>query len=214
MAMAARRNRGALLTWMAVAFVVTVLVTRVYLQLTGFPSIGSGKIHLAHAVWGGLLLIVAAILPLMLAPSRVLTLCAVLGGVGAGLFMDPFLMERVEIVKALMREARMIVLDEPTAALNDQEILKACIPGCESLDKLSDTEMTAKVRLRIGPVSAAFGGKVTLSDIDPPNGYKISGEGQGGVAGFAKGGAVVRLFFASDVPPAGEYWKNSGYQRR
>ncbi len=83
--------------------------------------------------------------------------------------------------------------DKVFAALNDQEILKACIPGCESLDKLSDTEMTAKVRLRIGPVSAAFGGKVTLSDIDPPNGYKISGEGQGGVAGFAKGGAVVRL---------------------
>ena len=53
--------------------------------------------------------------------------------------------------------------------------------------------MTAKVRLRIGPVSAAFSGKVTLSDIDPPNGYKISGEGQGGVAGFAKGGAVVKL---------------------
>jgi len=83
--------------------------------------------------------------------------------------------------------------DKVFAALNDQEVLKACIPGCESLEKLSDTEMTAKVRLRIGPVSAAFGGKVTLSDIDPPNGYKISGEGQGGVAGFAKGGAVVRL---------------------
>jgi carbon monoxide dehydrogenase subunit G len=79
------------------------------------------------------------------------------------------------------------------AALNDQAVLKACIPGCETLDKLSDTEMTAKVRLRIGPVSAAFTGKVTLSDIDPPNGYKISGEGQGGVAGFAKGGAVVKL---------------------
>ena len=79
------------------------------------------------------------------------------------------------------------------AALNDQDVLKACIPGCESLEKLSDTEMTAKVRLRIGPVSAAFSGKVTLSDIDPPNGYKISGEGQGGAAGFAKGGAVVRL---------------------
>jgi uncharacterized protein len=78
-------------------------------------------------------------------------------------------------------------------ALNDQAILQACIPGCESLDKLSDTEMTAKVRLRIGPVSAAFSGKVTLSDIDPPNGYKITGEGQGGVAGFAKGGAVVTL---------------------
>jgi carbon monoxide dehydrogenase subunit G len=53
--------------------------------------------------------------------------------------------------------------------------------------------MKAKVRLRIGPVSASFSGKVTLSDIDPPNGYKISGEGQGGVAGFAKGGAVVTL---------------------
>ena len=79
------------------------------------------------------------------------------------------------------------------AALNDPEVLKACIPGCETLDKLSDTEMTAKVRLRIGPVSAAFSGKVTLSDLDPPNGYKISGEGQGGVAGFAKGGAVVKL---------------------
>ena len=67
------------------------------------------------------------------------------------------------------------------AKLNDPEVLKACIPGCESLDKLSDTEMTAKVRLRIGPVSAAFSGKVTLSDIDPPNGYKISGEGEGGI---------------------------------
>jgi carbon monoxide dehydrogenase subunit G len=79
------------------------------------------------------------------------------------------------------------------AALNDPDVLKACIPGCESLEKVSDTEMTAKVRLRIGPVSASFTGKVTLSDIDPPNGYKISGEGQGGVAGFAKGGAVVTL---------------------
>jgi carbon monoxide dehydrogenase subunit G len=83
--------------------------------------------------------------------------------------------------------------DKVFAALNDQGVLKACIPGCESLEKLSDTEMTAKVRLRIGPVSAAFSGKVTLSDIDPPNGYKITGEGQGGVAGFAKGGAVVKL---------------------
>ncbi len=79
------------------------------------------------------------------------------------------------------------------AALNDPSVLQACIPGCESLEKVSDTEMTAKVRLRIGPVSASFSGKVTLSDIDPPNGYKITGEGQGGVAGFAKGGAVVTL---------------------
>jgi len=79
------------------------------------------------------------------------------------------------------------------AALNDVTILQACIPGCESLEKSSDTEMKAKVRMRIGPVSASFTGKVTLSDLDPPNGYKISGEGQGGAAGFAKGGAVVAL---------------------
>jgi uncharacterized protein len=79
------------------------------------------------------------------------------------------------------------------AALNDPAVLQACIPGCESLEKTSDTEMKAKVRLRIGPVSASFTGKVTLSDLDPPNGYKISGEGQGGAAGFAKGGAVVSL---------------------
>lgn len=79
------------------------------------------------------------------------------------------------------------------AALNDTSVLQACIPGCESLEKTSDTEMKAKVRMRIGPVSASFTGKVTLSDLDPPNGYRISGEGQGGAAGFAKGGAVVTL---------------------
>src|SRR5262245_33077042 len=79
------------------------------------------------------------------------------------------------------------------AALNDPGVLQTCIPGCESLEKVSDTEMKAKVRMRIGPVSASFSGKVMLSDIDPPNGYKISGEGQGGAAGFAKGGAVVAL---------------------
>src|SRR6266853_951023 len=83
--------------------------------------------------------------------------------------------------------------DKVFAALNDPSILQACIPGCESLEKTSDTEMKAKVRLRIGPVRASFPGEVPLSDIDPPNGYKISGEGQGGVAGFATGGAVVAL---------------------
>jgi carbon monoxide dehydrogenase subunit G len=83
--------------------------------------------------------------------------------------------------------------DKVFAALNDTAVLQACIPGCESLEKTSDTEMKAKVRMRIGPVSASFSGKVTLSDIDPPNGYRISGEGQGGAAGFAKGGAVVAL---------------------
>ena len=79
------------------------------------------------------------------------------------------------------------------AALNNPEILKACIPGCEELNKTSDTEFVARVVAKIGPVKAGFGGKVTLSDIDPPNGYTISGEGQGGAAGFAKGGAKVRL---------------------
>ena len=78
-------------------------------------------------------------------------------------------------------------------ALNDPEILKQAIPGCETITKLSDTEMTATVRTKVGPVSARFGGKVTISDRDPPNGYKISGEGTGGPAGFAKGGATVRL---------------------
>src|SRR5580692_7162818 len=79
------------------------------------------------------------------------------------------------------------------SALNDPEILKQCIPGCEEIIKSSDTEMSAKVRARVGPVSANFSGKVTLSDLDPPNGYKISGEGTGGPAGFAKGGATVQL---------------------
>ncbi len=78
-------------------------------------------------------------------------------------------------------------------ALNDPEILKQCITGCEEVQRLSPTEFAARVQARVGPVSARFGGKVTLSDLDPPNGYKISGEGQGGVAGFAKGGAEVRL---------------------
>src|SRR5438132_14393462 len=78
-------------------------------------------------------------------------------------------------------------------ALNDPEILRQSIVGCDEIEKLSDTEMTAKVTAKVGPVKARFGGKVTLSDLDPPNGYKISGEGHGGAAGFAKGGAVVRL---------------------
>lgn len=78
-------------------------------------------------------------------------------------------------------------------ALNDPETLKACIPGCETIEKVSDTELTATVKAKVGPVSAKFKGKVTLSDLDPPNSYKISGEGQGGPAGFGKGGATVTL---------------------
>ena len=77
--------------------------------------------------------------------------------------------------------------------LNDAATLQAAIPGCESLEKISDTEFVAKVATRIGPVSARFSGKVTLSDLDPPNGYRITGEGQGGAAGFAKGAARVTL---------------------
>ena len=79
------------------------------------------------------------------------------------------------------------------AKLNDTETLKACIPGCESFDKLSDTEFQAVAVTKIGPVKARFRGKVTLSDLDRPNGYKISGQGDGGVAGFASGGAMVKL---------------------
>ena len=79
------------------------------------------------------------------------------------------------------------------AALNDPAVLKQCIPGCQSLEMSSPTDMTATVVFRVGPVKATFGGKVTLSDLDPPNSYRIAGEGSGGIAGFAKGGATVRL---------------------
>ena len=78
-------------------------------------------------------------------------------------------------------------------ALNDPAVLKTCIPGCESLEKTSDTDMKATAAVKIGPISARFTGKVQLTDLDPPNSYRISGEGQGGVAGFAKGGANVHL---------------------
>ena len=77
--------------------------------------------------------------------------------------------------------------------LNDPDVLKACIPGCQELVKEGDTAFRATAKLAIGPVKATFKGKVTLSDVDPPNGYTITGEGEGGIAGFAKGGAKVRL---------------------
>lgn len=78
-------------------------------------------------------------------------------------------------------------------ALNDPEILKKAIPGCESLEKTSDTTMAAKVVLKIGPIKAKFEGAVELQNLNPPNSYTISGEGKGGLAGFAKGGADVTL---------------------
>jgi hypothetical protein len=77
--------------------------------------------------------------------------------------------------------------------LNDPEILKSSIPGCQAIEKLSDTEFTAKVVAQVGPVKANFSGKVMLSDLDPPKSYTIAGEGSGGVAGFAKGSAKVGL---------------------
>ena len=82
------------------------------------------------------------------------------------------------------------------AALNDVDVLKQAIPGCDSMNRLSDTEIEATVTAKVGPVKATFKGQVTLSDLDPPNGYSIRGEGKGGVAGFAKGGAKVRLLDA------------------
>ena len=82
--------------------------------------------------------------------------------------------------------------------LNDPEILKSCIPGCEDLVKSADNQFQATAKMKVGPVSARFKGRVTLSDFDPPNSYRISGEGEGGVAGFAKGVATVTLLDKDD----------------
>jgi len=78
-------------------------------------------------------------------------------------------------------------------ALNDPAILQRCLPGCETLEKQSETAFSATIKTKIGPVSARFTGTVTLENLDPPNSYRIVGEGQGGVAGFAKGSASVVL---------------------
>jgi carbon monoxide dehydrogenase subunit G len=78
-------------------------------------------------------------------------------------------------------------------ALNDPEMLKACVPGCESIDKTADNEYQVLMTARVGPVSAKFKGKLVLSDLNPPHSYSIAFEGQGGVAGFGKGGAQVSL---------------------
>jgi len=79
------------------------------------------------------------------------------------------------------------------AALNDPETLKACVPGCESIERTSDTEYAVQMTARVGPVSAKFKGKMTLSSLNPPHSYTIAFEGQGGVAGFARGSADVSL---------------------
>ena len=79
------------------------------------------------------------------------------------------------------------------AALNDPAVLKECLPGCQEIARVSETEMTATLTIKVGPVKATFAGAVTLSDLDPPNGYTLSGQGQGGPAGFASGEARVAL---------------------
>jgi carbon monoxide dehydrogenase subunit G len=88
-----------------------------------------------------------------------------------------------------------LAADRPTvwAKLNDPAVLKACIPGCEMLELNTENEFQAIATVKVGPVKARWKGKVRLLDLDPPNSYRISGEGEGGVAGFAKGGALVSL---------------------
>jgi carbon monoxide dehydrogenase subunit G len=84
------------------------------------------------------------------------------------------------------------------AALNDIDILKASIPGCQDLRRVSDTNLEAEVGLKVGPVKATFGGKVTLDQTGAPDRFSLTGEGNGGVAGFAKGGADVELIEDGD----------------
>ena len=94
-----------------------------------------------------------------------------------------------------MKGEQLIVASQADtwAALNDPEILKACIPGCESIERVTDSEYAVQMTARVGPVAAKFKGKLTLSDLKPPQSYSIAFEGQGGVAGFGKGGAQVQL---------------------
>ncbi len=94
-----------------------------------------------------------------------------------------------------MHATRTIAADRMTvwAALNDPEVLRACIPGCEELTGSPEEGFQALVKQKVGPVKATFRGEVVLSDVVPGTSYTISGEGKGGVAGFAKGGAQVRL---------------------
>jgi uncharacterized protein len=83
-------------------------------------------------------------------------------------------------------------------ALNDPDVLKACVPGCESITLVNPNEYQVLMTAKVGPVSAKFRGRLSLSDIKPPDSYSLAFEGQGGAAGFAKGGAQVRLFPEKD----------------
>tara|TARA_B100000212_G_scaffold102562_1_gene75623 strand:+ start:3372 stop:4001 length:630 start_codon:yes stop_codon:yes gene_type:complete len=95
------------------------------------------------------------------------------------------------------------------AALNDPEILKQCIPGCETLTKASDTNFSASVVAKVGPVKAKFSGEVELTELSPPSSYKISGEGKGGAAGFASGSADVKLEESDDGGTVLSYMVNA-----
>jgi carbon monoxide dehydrogenase subunit G len=99
------------------------------------------------------------------------------------------------------------------AKLNDPEVLKSCIPGSEQFDRVSENEFQAVATVKVGPVKARWKGKVRLSDLDPPNGYRISGEGDGGVAGFAKGGAKVSLSDADGGTLLGQRLINSAAKK-
>lgn len=94
-----------------------------------------------------------------------------------------------------MQGARQLAISQQQAwdALNDPLVLKACIPGCDKVELSGENQYTIGMALKIGPVSAKFTGKITLSDINPPASYKINFEGQGGTAGFGKGDSVVTL---------------------
>jgi len=94
-----------------------------------------------------------------------------------------------------MSGSHQIPADRQTVweALNDPDVLRECIPGCKELEKSSNTEMSATVVAKVGPVKATFKGEVTLENLNPPESYTITGEGKGGIAGFAKGGADVKL---------------------
>ncbi len=89
--------------------------------------------------------------------------------------------------------------------LNDPAVLKQCIPGCETITQDSPTDLKATVTIKLGPVKASFNGSVTLSDLNPPESYRISGQGQGGLAGFASGGASVKLTELSDTETRMDY---------
>ncbi len=94
-----------------------------------------------------------------------------------------------------MTGEQIIALPQPRVweGLNDPEVLKACIPGCESIERVSDTEYRVVITAAVGPVKAKFNGKLLLSEVNPPTSYRLSFEGSGGAAGFGKGGASVRL---------------------